>query len=357
MSVSPTISLTIHDVAFGGAGVARQEGKVYFVPFTIPGEKITARVVRDKKKFAEAELLSVDEPSPHRVEPRCPYFGRCGGCSYQHIAYEQQVPLKQTQVEQTLRRVGRLEHVPMRPLIASPQPYEYRNRIRVHVAGGVIGFYAHGDRALVDIEECPISAPEVNRALAQLRRALPVDGDYTVAGLGRPSFFEQTNDAVAPLLVQTVRDAVKPGQALLIDAFCGAGLFAQGLRDLFEQVIGIDENAYAIDQARRRATPSERYLAGDVSQHLGELLTLRSPERTTVLLDPPAAGVSPRVLDLLSGVPPADVFYVSCNPATLARDLSLLCRGPFRLQAVTPLDMFPQTAEIEVVAHLVRAAG
>src|SRR5688572_26045227 len=112
-----TITLDIHDLAFGGKGVARHEGKVYFVPFTIPGERVTARVVRQKKNFAEADLVSVDTPSPDRVTPPCPYFGRCGGCSYQHIAYERQLALKAAQVEQTLRRVGKLAEVPMRPAI------------------------------------------------------------------------------------------------------------------------------------------------------------------------------------------------------------------------------------------------
>src|SRR6185369_15468468 len=143
------VPLEISDVAFGGKGVARHEGKVFFVPFTIPGEKVVARVTRQKKNFAEAELVSVAIPSPNRVAAPCPYFERCGGCSYQHIAYERQVAFKAAQVEQTLRRVGRLAHVPMRPPIAAPAPYGYRNRIRVHSAGGITGFYAHDARALV----------------------------------------------------------------------------------------------------------------------------------------------------------------------------------------------------------------
>jgi tRNA/tmRNA/rRNA uracil-C5-methylase (TrmA/RlmC/RlmD family) len=345
-------SLSIQDVAFGGAGVARQDGKVFFIPFTIAGETVSAEVVRDKKKFAEAELVSVEEVSPHRVEPRCPYFGRCGGCAYQHMAYEEQLRMKHNQVEQTLRRVGRLTEVPMRPIVAAPESYEYRNRIRVHAVGGVIGFYAHGSQALIDITHCPISTPEVNQSLARLRRGMLDDGDYTVAGPGRPAYFEQTNDAMGRLLVETVRDLLPAKQGLLIDAYCGAGLFAQGLADRFEQIIGVDENAFAIEQAKRRAGPTERYLAGDVSANLGELLSFRPGQETIVLLDPPAIGVSPRVLDLLSGSPVAELIYVSCNPATLARDLAQLCRGPYELHSVTPLDMFPQTAEIEAVAHL-----
>src|SRR5262245_55205487 len=136
-----TVDLRIEDVAFGGSGVARSEGKAVFVPFTIDGEQVTAQIVREKKQFAEAELVTVHEPSPHRVSPECPYFGGCGGCSYQHISYQHQLELKSRQVEQAMRRIGRLSDPPMRPIIPSPLSYGYRNRITVHALGNVIGFY------------------------------------------------------------------------------------------------------------------------------------------------------------------------------------------------------------------------
>ncbi len=348
-----TLRLEIHDLAFGGKGVARHEGKVYFVPFTIPGETVTARVVRQKKNFAEAELIAVETPSPDRVEPACPYFGRCGGCSYQHIAYERQLALKSAQVEQTLRRVGKLADVPMRPAIGAPAPYGYRNRIRVHSAGGVTGFYAHDARALVDVVQCAIAVPEVNQALERLRRTPVREGDYSLRapGGGGP-FFEQTNPAVTALLVETVRTQIR-GTGTLVDAYCGAGLFARALVDRFSKVIGIEENMAAIESARRQAQAHETYIAGEVSAQLGDVLAQHPAAQTTVLLDPPAEGLAPRVCDLLLGAAPAELLYVSCNPATLARDLTAL-GSAYELLAVTPLDMFPQTAEIEVVAHLRR---
>ncbi|PYJ87999.1 MAG: 23S rRNA (uracil-5-)-methyltransferase RumA, partial [Verrucomicrobia bacterium] len=112
-----TVELQIHDVAFGGKGVARDSGKAVFVPFTIDGERVSARITREKKQFAEAELVEVFEPSPHRVEAPCPYFGRCGGCSYQHISYNHQLELKARQVEQSMRRIARLAEPPMRPIV------------------------------------------------------------------------------------------------------------------------------------------------------------------------------------------------------------------------------------------------
>ena len=282
-------------MAFGGKGVARREGKVLFVPFVIPGEMVRVRIVRDRRKFAEAELLEVLRTSPHRVEPRCPYFGRCGGCAYQHIAYSEQLAIKQRQVEQTLRRLGHLENVPIRPIIASPSDYGYRNRIRVHVDGHCAGFYAHASHNLIDIEECPIAAPEVNAALSDLRHTPVPDGDYIVSGRGRGEFFEQTNNAVAAALTQVVRECVRDGRQLVVDAFSGAGFFARNLVDKAERVVGIEENIFAVEHARRKAGVRERYLAGDVALHLGEVLGSAEASRTSVVLDPPSAGISPRV--------------------------------------------------------------
>ncbi len=352
----PDISLQIHDVAFGGKGVARHDGKVVFVPFTVAGETVTARVLRQKKKFAEAELVSIGHASPDRVEPPCPYFGICGGCAYQHIAYERQLALKSAQVDQTLRRVGRLADVPMRPIIPAEHSYGYRNRIRVHRAGGVTGFYAHDAHAIVDVAECLIAAPEVNASLKSLRTATVPDGDYSLRARGGGPFFEQTNPEVTAALVALVVESVQRGQDLLVDAYAGAGLFAHALAPLFEHVIGIEANAHAVEAARRAALPHECYTAGDVAGHIGEILSMHAAARTTVLLDPPATGLEPRVVDLLIAGAPAEILYISCNPATLARDLAMLCRR-YALTAVTPVDMFPQTAEIEVVAHLTLQRG
>jgi len=346
------VQLPIHDIAFGGKGVGRAGGLAVFVPFVIAGEQVTARLTRRKKKFAEAELISVDQPSPDRVEPRCPYFGACGGCAYQHIRYERQLVMKAAQVEQTLRRLGRLADVPMRPAIASPRQYGYRNRIRVHAEGATIGFYRHDRHELVDVEQCPIAAPAVDGQLAALRRSPTRDGDYVITGEGRGEYFVQTNDGVAAALLELVRGLPSAGVKTLVDAYCGAGFFARGLASSFSQVIGIEENERAIEHARRTAGPNESYVAGDVAIRLGDVLASLPAGETCLILDPPAIGAAFRVLELILGAEPAEIIYVSCNPATLARDLEILCRASYKLRSVTPLDMFPQTAEIEAVAHL-----
>ena len=351
MQSGETVQLLIDDVAFGGKGVGRLDGLAVFVPFVIAGERVTARITRRKRKFAEAELVSIDEPSPDRLEPPCPYFGACGGCAYQHMAYRRQLDVKSAQVAQTLRRVGHFAEVPMRPAIPSPAEYGYRNRIRVHAQGAAVGFYAHDRYELIDVAQCPIATPAVNERLAALRRGLLRDGDYVLAG-ERNEYFIQTNDGAAAALLDLVRAFASPDSKVLVDAYSGAGFFARALASGFEQVIGIEENERAVEYARRIAGPNESYVAGDVALRLGDVLASAPAARTTLILDPPAAGAEPRVLELILGSRPAEIIYVSCDPATLARDLEILCRATYILAAVTALDMFPQTAEIEVAAHL-----
>src|SRR5436190_593126 len=362
------VDLIIEDVAFGGKGVGRDRGKAVFVPFTIDGERVRARIVREKKEFAEAEIVDLIETSPHRAVPPCPYFGRCGGCTYQHIGYEHQLAIKSRQVRDILQRIGKLKDVPMRPIIASPKQYGYRNRITVHAQDGVIGFFRRDSHRLIDIERCPISSDEVNRALTELRAQPYVrDGHYTLRASATALVFSQTNDAVANILRDLIVDLIPPNQELLIDAYCGAGFFAKALLERCERVIGIDWDRFAITAAKENATGKETYIAGDVVEELGRLLKsavasavsaecdeASSRTRTrvvTLVVDPPATGLSANVRKAIVGLTPTTLIYVSCNPPTLARDLRDL-QNNFTIESVTPLDMFPQTAEIELVVHL-----
>jgi 23S rRNA (uracil1939-C5)-methyltransferase len=362
------VDLKIEDVAFGGKGVARELGKAVFVPYTIEGELVSAEIVREKRQFAEADLVEVKESSPNRVAPECPYFGRCGGCAYQHIDYQHQVAIKWRQLRDALQRIGKLKAVPMRPIIPSPRHYAYRNRITVHALDGVIGFFRRDSHRLIDIERCPISRDEVNSALVELREQKHVrDGHYTLRAGSEPRVFSQVNDDIARALRNLIVDLVPPNQDLLIDTYCGAGFFAKALLDKFERVIGIDWDRFAIAAAKENATEKETYIAGDVESelqkvgavHLNRLARgndmstgrLRSIASTTLIIDPPATGLTEGVRTAITDLAPDTLIYVSCNPPTLARDLKDL-HEKFVIESVTPLDMFPQTAEIEVVVHL-----
>ena len=360
--------LKIEDVAFGGKGVAREQGKAVFVPYTIEGERVSAEIVREKKQFTEAELVEVKEPSPYRVEPRCPYFGRCGGCAYQHIDYEHQLATKWRQARDALQRIGKVKNVPMRPIVASPQQYGYRNRITVHAQDGAIGFFRRDSHHLIEIDRCPISRDEVNRALAQLHDQTYVrDGHYTLRASSEPRVFSQVNDHVTEALRDVIVNLVPVNQELLIDAYCGAGFFAKALLDKFQRVVGIDWDRFAIAAAKSNATQKEIYIAGDVEAelqgvgavHLNRPTSanhtqdgrLRSVAPITIIVDPPATGLTEPVRKVIMDLAPKTLIYVSCNPPTLARDLKEL-RHKFTISSVTPLDMFPQTAEIEVLVHL-----
>jgi 23S rRNA (uracil1939-C5)-methyltransferase len=355
------VDLKIEDVAFGGKGVAREQGKAVFVPYTIEGELVSAEIVREKKQFADADLVEVRESSPNRVAPECPYFGRCGGCAYQHIDYQHQLAIKWRQVRDALQRIGKLKDVPMRPIIPS-RPYAYRNRITVHAQDGVIGFFRRDSHRLIDIERCPISRDEVNQALAELRAQEFVrDGHYTLRIACEPRVFSQVNDEVAQALRDLIVGLVPPDQELLIDAYCGGGFFAKALLDKFECVIGIDWDRFAIAAAKENATDKETYIAGDVEGELtrsdgflaveGKTRWVESRRSLTIIIDPPATGLTEGVRKAITDLAPATLIYVSCNPPTLARDLKEL-QHKFAINSITPLDMFPQTAEIEVLAHL-----
>jgi tRNA/tmRNA/rRNA uracil-C5-methylase (TrmA/RlmC/RlmD family) len=365
------LTLTITDIAFGGEGVARLEDFVVFVPFVAPGEVVEAEVTEVKKRFARAKLLRVLEASPERVEPACRYFGQCGGCQYQHIAYPVQLRLKHKQVADLFQRIGGLAPELVAPVIPCPQPYGYRNRIMIRSQwdklkqGLNIGFIRTDNRLVVDVEECRIAEPALNQQLLRVRANPPPKGGLKVVlrippeGWEVPpdSFF-QNNFFLLPKLVETVRERLRDsGARYLADVYCGVGFFSLELADVVESFAGVEYDQMAIKAARRNAAARNRangqFAAGTAEELLPDLLARFTAAATTVLLDPPRKGCQPETLELLRRVRPAQIIYVSCHPATMARDLSLLCADDaYRVSQVVPLDMFPQTAHVECVADL-----
>ena len=349
------VDVEINDIGFGGRGVGRIDGVACFVPGVIEKEKVRVKIAKLKSRMMEAWLLEVLKPSPFRVEPPCPVFLKCGGCSYQHIDYPHQLQIKETQLREALRRLGGLSEPPVLPMIASPEPYGYRNRIAVHVRDGNVGFFAEGSNRVIPVKKCLIASPEVDQGFQDLLKVRPRDGDYLIGEKKRYGGFRQVNNAVAEILKETVREAVRPsGEAspiagLLVDAYCGAGFFAHELQALFTKVIGIERSIASVAMASRQAAENEDYLAGDVELKLGEALGAGKPEETVLLLDPPSEGLAELAMEAILQNPPARIVYVSCNPATLARDAKRLA-SHYRLIQVTTLDMFPQTAGIESVS-------
>jgi tRNA/tmRNA/rRNA uracil-C5-methylase (TrmA/RlmC/RlmD family) len=371
MTLGSRLTLAVTDIAFGGEGVARQEDFVVFVPFVAPGEVVEAEVTEVKQRFARGKLLRVLQPSPERVTPPCPYFGQCGGCQYQHIAYPAQLQFKHKQAADLFQRIGGLDPALVAPVVPCPQPYGYRNRIMIRSQwdkfkqGLNIGFIRADNRLVVDIEECKIAEPALNQQIQQVRAHPPPKGGLKVvlriAPEGwhvPPDSFFQNNFFLLPRLVETVRGLLRQsGTRRLADIYCGVGFFSLELADLVESFVGVEYDQMAIKAARRNAAERNRangeFVAGAAEELLPELLARLNSGTTTVLLDPPRKGCHAGMLALLRRVKPAQIIYVSCHPATMARDLRLLCaEGVFQLVRIIPHDMFPQTAHVECVADL-----
>jgi 23S rRNA (uracil1939-C5)-methyltransferase len=380
------VTLTIETVAFGGEGLGRVENLVVFVPFTAGGDVAEVEIREAKKRFLRGRVRTLITPSADRVEPPCPYFRRCGGCDYQHIRYEKQVDMKGRQVAEAFERIGKFPAPPVEPVLPSPVAYGYRGKAEFHVersrdGSHRIGFMDAGGTRLVDIERCAIMEDSINGQLAYLRKPthapLRVDR-YVVWSLtgkseetnvvrvvkGREIIvplegFFQANTALADGLVDTVLElaGVGPGETVL-DLYCGSGLFPLFLAPSCARLIGVEIDGEAVDCARlnmeRHGIDNAVFHQGDVRDVLEKEFAGRNGAADVVVLDPPRAGCEREVLDLVAGIGPSKIVYVSCDPGTLARDARLLVDGGFGLATVRPLDMFPQTKHIECVSLFVR---
>jgi len=365
---------------------------VIMVPFALPGEHVRVRVFRNHKNFSEADLVAVLTPSPARVAAICPLFGRCGGCQYQHLAYADQLAWKQRQVAELLQHLAGLEF-PVAPVIPSPRELGYRSKITPHFNPPregqpmPVGFLRQGTRFdLLDVAECPIATPAINRRLSAVRAdvlarratfprgatlllreaggevttdydAIVTEtvGDLKLRFLARDFF--QNNPFILPAFTGYVRDqAAASGARFLVDAYCGSGLFALTAAPAFERVAGIELSASSIAFARENAAANgianASFQAGDASA-IFQGLTFPSAD-TAVIIDPPRKGCDEAFLTQLFSFGPRAVVYVSCDPATQMRDLRQFLAAGYTLQAVQPFDLFPQTRHLECVLTLVR---
>ncbi|MFP4351612.1 MAG: class I SAM-dependent RNA methyltransferase [Puniceicoccaceae bacterium] len=388
--------LRIDDLTNLGVGLGRIDGWVVMVPFALPGETVRARIFRNRSNFSEADLVEVLEASPDRVAPECPLFGACGGCQYQHLRYEAQLQWMRNQVREAFVRIGGIEaDVPLP--VPSPKRYGYRSKITPHYRqwreGGdfPIGFLRAGQRTrLIDVPRCPIATPAVNAALPALRDRIrgqapkgkkkkngatlllreTMEGVVTdpramvTERVGERVFqfrageFFQNNPSVLPAFAGYVAGQAAAGADFLIDVYCGAGLFSLFAADRFERVVGIEVSAAAVTLAESNAAlngiANAEFRAGEAGAVFARILDFPA-DRTAVVLDPPRRGCDEGFLRQLSEFGPARIVYVSCDPATQARDLRILGDAAYRIEAVQPFDLFPQTRHIENVATLSKA--
>ncbi|WP_027185397.1 23S rRNA (uracil(1939)-C(5))-methyltransferase RlmD [Desulfovibrio inopinatus] len=451
LSRGDEIQLTIDDLALGGDGVGRYDGMAIFVTRALPGEVVRARVQQVKPAFAKATLVSVDTPAPGKIEPFCPHFHRCGGCSWQHLAYEDQLAVKQHQVVQALNRIGGIAEPHVTSTIASPRTTRYRNKMEFTFRGTRkdhlhLGLHRLGSPDTVfDVDECPLMDPLVGKIVAETRAFCRASGASVWQGRGREkgifrhlvvrrshateeflvhlitapgrqaarigsglgekltttfpgitSFvhssrhsrtafaqgervlnvigekrlretlgdlrfyisadaFFQTNTEAAELLYNAASDAAGlSGTEHVVDLYCGSGGLALWMARRAASVLGVEADAHAVADAKRTAVENAiencRFLAADVLETLEAPM---DPSPDVIIIDPPRTGMHKDAAPILAENGPARLVYVSCNPATLARDAKNLAPA-YTLRQTTPVDLFPHTPHIESVSLFVR---
>jgi tRNA/tmRNA/rRNA uracil-C5-methylase (TrmA/RlmC/RlmD family) len=368
--VNQEITLTIASLAHGGSGVGRLNDFVFFIPLTCPGDTVKARITRLKKNYAEAELIEILEASPHRVKAPCPVFGQCGGCQWQHVNYEEQLHQKQMIVEQALSRMAKEEGAAIFPVIPSPDQFNYRNRVQFHAEGAKVGFYQRLSHTLIEFKECLIAEKPINEELAKIKieRKAYLDNEKIEVSIaqdkrivrslskayGEEAGFSQVNTRQNLNLQTYIQKLIgKPsGSGDLLDLYCGNGNFSFTLNELGWSIHGVDSNREAIITARKMALKNMNFTTADVSSEVKNL-AIKEKKFETIVLDPPRIGADEKLWENLSRLGAQKIIYISCNPATFARDWARLKSiMPVKLISVQPFDMFPQTFHVELVAQI-----
>lgn len=405
-----TLELTLDGIAQGGEGVGRADGRVVFANGGLPGERVLMRLDEGHERYARGTVLNVLEPAAERVGPRQPGATHM---DWQHIDHAAQLRFKRTILADQLAKIGGLRDLPIGETVAPTTPWNYRASARFHIANGEVGYFAAGTRQVQPLSDDPLLLPLLNTALAALGSVVRPDdsaseavlrasethgylaaflrgpgdqrdlaerwmaacpllrgvawaggaaGDPTIREMFggvrfavRPGTFAQTNLAGAAALLELVRAGLElRGDERLLDVYCGAGTFTLPLAREVASVVGVEEYAGAVEDARATATQNEienaTILAGAAERALATL----DDTFDAAVLDPPRRGCNPRAISELLLLAPARIVYVSCQPATLARDLKLLVTGGYTVLGSQPVDLFPQTAHIESVTVLVR---
>jgi 23S rRNA (uracil1939-C5)-methyltransferase len=442
-------SIDIVGLGHSGEGVGRVEGFTVFVPLALPGERVRAKITEVKKNYAKGQLEQVIEPAPHRTNPRCSIFDRCGGCQLQHLDYPGQLAAKRQAVIDAVTRIGKLPEAVIHPVIGADDPWFYRNKMQFPVgeAGGrvAVGCFAQGSHEIVNTDRCFIQheinntiacevrglltelgirpynernglgvvrhvlgrvgtatgevmvilvtataeLPQEGRIISRLRERIAglvsivhnVNPQRTNVILGRrtrtlwgrdtisdrlgelvfrisPHSFFQVNTVQAKVLYdKAVEYAGLSGNETVIDAYCGTGTITLFLARQAARVYGIEVVAAAVEDARQNAQANGvgnvEFLVGDAVEVMPRLYA-QGIRPHAVVVDPPRAGCESRVLETFVRMQPERIVYVSCNPASLARDLALLAENGYETKEIQPVDMFPHTHHIESVVRLQR---
>jgi 23S rRNA (uracil1939-C5)-methyltransferase len=410
--MSDDFEIELKSMAHGGAAVGRHTGRAIFVPYVLPGELVRARITQDKDRFAYAEAVEIVSRSPARAEPPCPHFGPglCGGCQWQHIAYPQQLEYKRLIVIDQLERIGKLRSPSVHPTLPSPSAWGYRAHMTFSVGpGGALGFWSDDNSRIIPIEECHILHPELMKLFKQLDLealaasrvrfqigsdlaeqmiVLEIDGEDApevevtlpvsvnlltgdnepVNLIGSPKvtyrvqdrafrvtaggFFEVNLPMAEALVEEVTRRLALTQNDSVLDLYSGVGLFTAFIAAQADFVTSVESYPPAVSDADVNLAEFDNVdlIEGTVEAVLADL---KGPF-DAVVADPPRTGLGPKVVAGLIRLRPPRIVYVSCDPATLARDAAQLVASGYHLLDVQPIDMFPQTYHIECVATLER---
>ncbi|MDR2812828.1 MAG: class I SAM-dependent RNA methyltransferase [Puniceicoccales bacterium] len=379
------LELHIDNITNLGLGIGRHNGWVVMVPHTAIGERIRCRIYRNHSNYSEADLVEILEPSIERISPKCPLFGICGGCQYQHLNDETQLQLKRQQVKELLQKLADID-AEIAPTIGTNQTYYYRSKLTPHFQKDAknIGFLKTGSRStLVDVEHCCIATPAINDKLKILRQEIcqktfrsggtlllrdtdnGIETDPTkiitqyigpwIFQVYAGEFFQNNPHILTRFVDYIIRESSDDGIEFLLDMYCGVGVFGICGSRNFKAVTGVEINERAVQLARQNATRNHvnniQFIAGSSENIFAE--TLPEAEKTTVILDPPRKGCDATFLQQLIAFGPKKIVYVSCSPDTQARDVKYLFQHHYLIHRVQPFDLFPQTRHIENVISLV----
>ena len=384
------LEVEVERILPGGMGLAHAGGKTVFVSLAAPGDRVRVRIDRKQGELLFASIVEILTPSPVRTEPPCPYFGRCGGCDFQQLTYEAQLEAKAGIIRDCLHRIARLEDVPEIVVTPSPNNWRYRMRATWQIDRELraIGYYERGSRRVCDVVDCAVLKPELQETLERVRatewQQFPRDLKHLDAVEGEngvslsPPFAEfETNELSLTVRGEVYRynaDAffqINPSLlgalieyaigyasgATVLDLYCGVGLFTLPLARQFQSVIGVEANGTAARFARRNLQLAGLTNANVITATVTDWFRSRAVGPVDfVLLDPPRAGAESAVIKGILDLQPRAISYVSCDPATLARDLRKLIDGGYVIESIAGFDLFPQTHHVETVVRLARSA-
>ena len=383
-----SLEVEIERILPGGYGLAHAAGHTIFVSLAAPGDRLRVRVERQQGNVLFAAIEEILVASPDRIEPPCPYFGRCGGCDFQQLTYEQQLAAKAEIIRDCLHRIAGLRDMP--EIVVTPSPRDWRYRVRatwqIDREQRRIGYYERGSRRVCDVADCAVLLPELQQTLERVRATewqefppglqhlevvagengvslSPPFAEFDTAELAlqiagesysyNAAAFFQINPSLLPSLMEFALGDASGETA--VDLYCGVGLFTLPLARRFATVIGVEANPVAAEFARRNLQQAQLDNARVVNAGVAEWIrssAAKAADVDFVLLDPPRAGAESVVIKGIVDARAERVSYVSCDPATLARDLKKLIAGGYVIESLAAYDLFPQTHHVETVVRL-----